>query len=136
MLYTAIVEDADDLAFYKTNDDGLLTDVYVKVVDETEGVPGTPTPAELSRIEATDGVNQITAINPVLTAVATEDMTVSVQLKVLNNAGGWTDLKTLTFNISEGNRWDTTPQTVTGLAAGQYKLVCGSVETLVTVTNS
>ena len=41
---TAIAKDDTDQVFVKTNDKGLLTDVYVKVVDETETVnPGAGT---------------------------------------------------------------------------------------------
>ena len=41
---TGIAADQNDQVFYKTNDKGLLTDVYVKVVDETETVtPGAGT---------------------------------------------------------------------------------------------
>ena len=41
---TAIAKDGTDQVFVKTNDKGLLTDVYVKVVDETETVnPGAGT---------------------------------------------------------------------------------------------
>ena len=128
-----IAYDEDDMVFVKTDDDGILTNVYIKVIDKAEEVtPGTPA-VVVSTIEATAGTNKIEAINVVCSDNVTSNTKVSVSLQVLNNAGTWTTLKTLTFNIAAGDKWDTTPQTVTGLAGGQYKLVCGTVEQLVTV---
>ena len=128
-----IAYDEDDMVFVKTDDDGILTNVYIKVIDKAEEVtPGTPA-VVVSTIEATAGTNKIEAINVVCSDNVTSNTKVSVSLQVLNNAGTWTTLKTLTFNIAAGSKWDTAPQTVTGLAGGQYKLVCGTVEQLVTV---
>ena len=130
---TAIAEDTNDVVFLKTNDKGRLTEVYIRIVDETSAVtPGTSA-VVVSTIEATAGTNKIEAINVVCSDNVTSNTKVSVSLQVLNNAGTWTTLKTLTFNIAAGSKWDTAPQTVTGLAVGQYKLVCGTVEQLVTV---
>ena len=121
------------MVFVKTDDDGILTNVYIKVIDKAEEVtPGTPA-VVVSTIEATADTNMIKAINVVCSDNVTSNTKVSVSLQVLNNAGTWTTLKTLTFNIAAGSKWDTAPQTVTGLAGGQYKLVCGTVEKLVTV---
>ena len=128
-----IAYDEDDMVFVKTDDDGILTNVYIKVIDKAEEVtPGTPA-VVVSTIEATADTNMIKAINVVCSDNVTSNTKVSVSLQVLNNAGTWTTLKTLTFNIAAGSKWDTAPQTVTGLAGGQYKLVCGTVEKLVTV---
>ena len=128
-----IAYDEDDMVFVKTDDDGILTNVYIKVIDKAEEVtPGTPA-VVVSTIEATADANMIKAINVVCSDNVTSNTKVSVSLQVLNNAGTWTTLKTLTFNIAAGSKWDTAPQTVTGLAGGQYKLVCGTVEKLVTV---
>ena len=128
-----IAYDEDDRVYLKTDDDGILTNVYINVIDKAEEVtPGTPA-VVVSTIEATAGTNKIEAINVVCSDNVTSNTKVSVSLQVLNNAGTWTTLKTLTFNIAAGEKWDTAPQTVTGLASGQYKLVCGTVEQLVTV---
>ena len=128
-----IAYDEDDMVFVKTDDDGILTNVYIKVIDKAEEVtPGTPA-VVVSTIEATADTNMIKEINVVCSDNVTSNTKVSVSLQVLNNAGTWTTLKTLTFNIAAGSKWDTVPQTVTGLAGGQYKLVCGTVEKLVTV---
>ena len=128
-----IAYDEDDMVFVKTDDDGILTNVYIKVIDKAEEVtPGTPA-VVVSTIEATADTNMITAINVVCSDNVTSNTKVSVSLQVLNNAGTWTTLKTLTFNIAAGSKCDTASQTVTGLAGGQYKLVCGTVEKLVTV---
>ena len=128
-----IAYDEDDMVFVKTDDDGILTNVYIKVIDKAEEVtPGTPA-VVVSTIEATADTNMIMAINVVCSDNVTSNTKVSVSLQVLNNAGTWTTLKTLTFNIAAGSKCDTAPQTVTGLAGGQYKLVCGTVEKLVTV---
>ena len=128
-----IAYDEDDMVFVKLDDDGILTNVYIKVIDKAEEVtPGAPA-VVVSTIEATAGANEISAINVVCSDNVTSNTKVSVSLQVLNNAGTWTTLKTLTFNIAAGFKWDTAPQTVTGLAGGQYKLVCGTVEKLVTV---
>ena len=128
-----IAYDEDDRVYLKTDDDGILTNVYINVIDKAEEVtPGTPA-VVVSTIEATADTNMIKAINVVCSDNVTSNTKVSVSLQVLNNAGTWTTLKTLTFNIAAGDKWDTTPQTVTGLAVGQYKLVCGTVEQLVTV---
>ena len=128
-----IAYDEDDMVFVKTDDDGILTNVYIKVIDKAEEVtPGTPA-VVVSTIEATADTNMIKEINVVCSDNVTSNTKVSVSLQVLNNAGTWTTLKTLTFNIAAGSKWDTAPQTVTGLAGGQYKLVCGTVEKLVTV---
>ena len=127
-----IAYDEDDMVFVKL-DEGILTNVYIKVIDKAEEVtPGTPA-VVVSTIEATADTNMIKAINVVCSDNVTSNTKVSVSLQVLNNAGTWTTLKTLTFNIAAGSKWDTAPQTVTGLAGGQYKLVCGTVEKLVTV---
>ena len=128
-----IAYDEDDMVFVKTDDDGILTNVYIKVIDKAEEVtPGTPA-VVVSTIEATADTNMIKAINVVCSDNVTSNTKVSVSLQVLNNADTWTTLKTLTFNIAAGSKWDTAPQTVTGLAGGQSKLVCGTVEKLVTV---
>ena len=128
-----IAYDEDDMVFVKTDDDGILTNVYIKVIDKAEEVtPGTPA-VVVSTIEATADTNMIKEINVVCSDNVTSNTKVSVSLQVLNNAGTWTTLKTLTFNIAAGSKRDTAPQTVTGLAGGQYKLVCGTVEKLVTV---
>ena len=128
-----IAYDEDDRVYLKTDDDGILTNVYINVIDKAEEVtPGTPA-VVVSTIEATAGTNKIEAINVVCSDNVTSNTKVSVSLQVLNNAGTWTTLKTLTFNIAAGSKRDTAPQTVTGLAGGQYKLVCGTVEKLVTV---
>ena len=128
-----IAYDEDDRVYLKTDDDGILTNVYINVIDKAEEVtPGTPA-VVVSTIEATAGTNKIEAINVVCSDNVTSNTKVSVSLQVLNNAGTWTTLKTLTFNIAAGEKCDTAPQTVTGLASGQYKLVCGTVEQLVTV---
>ena len=132
---TSISEDTDDKVIYTLDDKDRITTVYIKVVDQTSSVDGPATTAKVTKIEATGGENRITAINPVCDEAAGVDSTAAVEVKVLNNAGEWTTLKTLTFKIAQGMKWDTVPQDVTGLAAGQYKLVCGSVEQLVTVTN-
>lgn len=35
---TSIGEDANDLVWFKLNDDDIVTDLYIKVVDTAEGV--------------------------------------------------------------------------------------------------
>jgi len=130
---TSIGDDANDNVWFKLNSDGIITDLYVETVDVPEAVtPATPA-SVVTTIEATGATKEITGINVVCSSAVTKDTKVSVDLQVLNNAGTWTTLKTLNFNIATGMKWDTTVQSVTGLAAGQYKLVCGTVETLVTV---
>ena len=88
---TGIAADKNDQVFYKTNDKGLLTDVYVKVVDETETVtPGTG--ALSSAVLKNDASGNIT-IDVTLTANATALTTTYVTVqRYMEATDKWTDV--------------------------------------------
>ena len=88
---TAIAQDSNDKVFYKVNDDNRLTDVYIKVVDETETVtPGTG--ALSSAVLKNDASGNIT-IDVTLTANATALTTTYVTVqRYMEATDKWTDV--------------------------------------------
>lgn len=125
---TGIAADQNDQVFYKTNDKGLLTDVYVKVVDETETVDPTPTNG-IAAIGATGGSGVLYLNLQTNSAVATTaDIKATVTVSVLNG-GTWVKMRDVEITIPTGtaaNGWGT-QVTLSGLAAGQYKVTCGDL---------
>ena len=125
---TAIAKDDNDKVFYKVNDDGRLTDVYVKVVDETETVDPTPTNG-IAAIGATGGSGVLYLNLQTNSAVATTaDIKATVTVSVLNG-GTWVKMRDVEITIPTGtaaNGWGT-QVTLSGLAAGQYKVTCGDL---------
>ena len=125
---TGIAADKNDQVFYKTNDKGLLTDVYVKVVDETETVDPTPTNG-IAAIGATGGSGVLYLNLQTNSAVATTaDIKATVTVSVLNG-GTWVKMRDVEITIPTGtaaNGWGT-QVTLSGLAAGQYKVTCGDL---------
>ena len=99
---TGIAADQNDQVFYKTNDKGLLTDVYVKVVDETETV--TPGAGVLSATAlAKDGSGDLVA-SVTLTGPAAGDMTFNVTVERYMEATNiWQSAATGTVTVANGN---------------------------------
>ena len=92
---TAIAEDANDVVFLKTNDKGRLTEVYIRIVDETT-TPGTPTSGHY-------GIN-LTNTGSVATVTVTNDQAASknvtnVKVTMLNTASG----TSATFDLADGS---------------------------------
>ena len=138
---TAFAEDADDQVFYKTNDKGLLTDVYVKVVDAT--TPVTPGATNgIAAIGATGGSGVLYLnLQTNSTVPTTADIKATVTVSVLNG-GTWVKMRDVEITIPAGadaddgvaNGWGT-QVTLGGLSAGQYKVTCGDLpEQFATVT--
>ena len=125
---TAIAQDSNDKVFYKVNSDGRLTDVYVKIVDETETVDPTPTNG-IAAIGATGGSGVLYLNLQTNSAVATTaDIKATVTVSVLNG-GTWVKMRDVEITIPTGtaaNGWGT-QVTLSGLAAGQYKVTCGDL---------
>ena len=91
---TAIAEDANDVVFLKTNDKGRLTEVYIRIVDETT-TPGAPTSGHYSiNLTNTGSTATVTVTND---QAASKDVT-NVKVTMLNTASG----TSATFDLANG----------------------------------
>ena len=91
---TAIAEDASDVVFLKTNDKGRLTEVYIRIVDETT-TPGAPTSGHYSiNLTNTGSTATVTVTND---QAASKDVT-NVKVTMLNTASG----TSATFDLANG----------------------------------
>ena len=99
---TGIAADQNDQVFYKTNDKGLLTDVYVKVVDETETVTpgaGVLSATALAKDSSGDLVASVTLTGPAAGAM-TFNVTVERYMEATNI---WQTAATGTVTVANGN---------------------------------
>ena len=111
---TAIAEDANDVVFLKTNDKGRLTEVYIRVVDETAGV-GTTTGSLASAALAKDGSNDL-VVGVSLTSAATSAVTGTVVVEqYMTVTDKWVQVATGTVTVATGN---TTGQSAALIASG------------------
>ena len=91
---TAIAEDTNDVVFLKTNDKGRLTEVYIRIVDET-ATPGAPTSGHYSiNLTNTGSTATVTVTND---QAASKDVT-NVKVTMLNTASG----TSATFDLANG----------------------------------
>ena len=82
---TSIGEDANDLVWFKLNDDDIVTDLYIKVVDTAEGVDDTVA-AKVTGVSATAASG--TATVTVAGTGFTSGTTATYEVKMLNGATG------------------------------------------------
>lgn len=82
---TSIGEDANDLVWFKLNDDDIVTDLYIKVVDTAEGVDDTVA-AKVTGVSATAASR--TATVTVAGTGFTSGTTATYEVKMLNGATG------------------------------------------------
>ena len=82
---TSIGEDANDLVWFKLNDDDIVTDLYIKVVDTAEGVDDTVA-AKVTGVSAT--ATGGTATVTVAGTNFTSGTTATYEVKMLNGATG------------------------------------------------
>ena len=82
---TSIGEDANDLVWFKLNDDDIVTDLYIKVVDTAEGVDDTVA-AKVTGVSATAASG--TATVTVAGTNFTSGTTATYEVKMLNGATG------------------------------------------------
>ena len=82
---TSIGEDANDLVWFKLNDDDIVTDLYIKVVDTAEGVEDTVA-AKVTGVSATAASG--TATVTVAGTGFTSGTTATYEVKMLNGATG------------------------------------------------
>ena len=82
---TSIGEDANDLVWFKLNDDDIVTDLYIKVVDTAEGVDDTVA-AKVTGVSAT--ATSGTATVTVAGTNFTSGTTATYEVKMLNGATG------------------------------------------------
>ena len=82
---TSIGEDANDLVWFKLNDDDIVTDLYIKVVDTAEGVDDTVA-AKVTGVSAT--ADRGTATVTVAGTGFTSGTTATYEVKMLNGATG------------------------------------------------
>lgn len=82
---TSIGEDANDLVWFKLNDDDIVTDLYIKVVDTAEGVDDTVA-AKVTGVSAT--ATSGTATVTVAGTGFTSGTTATYEVKMLNGATG------------------------------------------------
>ncbi len=94
---TAIAEDANDVVFLKTNDKGRLTEVYIRIVDETT-TPGAPTSGHYS-INLTNSHSSSTATVTVTNDQAASKNVTNVKVTMLNTASG----TSATFDLADGS---------------------------------
>ena len=91
---TAIAEDVSDVVFLKTNDKGRLTEVYIRIVDETT-TPGAPTSGHYSiNLTNTGSTATVTVTND---QAASKNVT-NVKVTMLNTASG----TSATFDLANG----------------------------------
>ena len=93
---TAIAEDTSDVVFLKTNDKGRLTEVYIRIVDETT-TPGAPTSGHYS-INLTNSHSSSTATVTVKNDQAASKNVTNVKVTMLNTASG----TSATFDLANG----------------------------------
>ena len=93
---TAIAEDTNDVVFLKTNDKGRLTEVYIRIVDETT-TPGAPTSGHYS-INLTNSHSSSTATVTVKNDQAASKNVTNVKVTMLNTASG----TSATFDLADG----------------------------------
>ena len=93
---TAIAEDVSDVVFLKTNDKGRLTEVYIRIVDETT-TPGAPTSGHYS-INLTNSHSSSTATVTVTNDQAASKNVTNVKVTMLNTASG----TSATFDLANG----------------------------------
>ena len=96
---TSIGEDANDLVWFKLNDDDIVTDLYIKVVDTAEGVDDTVA-AKVTGVSAT--ATSGTATVTVAGTGFTSGTTATYEVKMLNGATG-TDVTVGTFTASSSS---------------------------------
>ena len=99
---TAIAQDSNDKVFYKVNDDNRLTDVYIKVVDETETVTpgaGVLSATALAKDSSGDLVASVTLAGPAAGAM-TFNVTVERYMEATNI---WQTAATGTVTVATGN---------------------------------
>ena len=94
---TAIAEDVSDVVFLKTNDKGRLTEVYIRIVDETT-TPGAPTSGHYS-INLTNSHSTSTATVTVTNDQAASKNVTNVKVTMLNTASG----TSATFDLADGS---------------------------------
>ena len=82
---TSIGEDANDLVWFKLNDDDIVTDLYINVVDTAEGVDDTVA-AKVTGVSAT--ATSGTATVTVAGTGFTSGTTATYEVKMLNGATG------------------------------------------------
>ena len=125
---TAIAKDDNDKVFYKVNDDGRLTDVYIKVVDETETVtPGTSYAMSNQVVrKASDNTNFAVTFTTETALTATDKVTITITRKDASMGDAFVGSATVNAQAA------TTQNLNTGIAlpgAGNYVAV-------ITVTSS
>ena len=99
---TAIAEDANDVVFLKTNDKGRLTEVYIRIVDETAGV-GTTTGSLASAALAKNATNDL-VVGVTLTSAATSNVTGTVVVEqYMTVTDKWVQVATGTVTVATGN---------------------------------
>ncbi|WP_209344379.1 S-layer homology domain-containing protein [Flavonifractor sp. AGMB03687] len=125
---TAITEDDNDQVFFKLSDKGRLTDVYVKVVDATEGVTPDGNYNMSGLVLRKTGSGSNFAVDFTSTDALTADMNVTITITKKNNNEGdaLVGNKTLSAQPSAKQRLNTG---IAIPAAGNYVAV-------VTVTNA
>jgi len=98
---TSIGEDANDLVWFKLNGDKIVTDLYIKVVDTTEGVDDTVA-AKVTGVSATAASG--TATVTVAGTGFTSGTTATYEVKMLNGATGtYVTVGTFTASYSSAN---------------------------------
>ncbi len=116
---TSIGEDANDLVWFKLNDDDIVTDLYIKVVDTAEGVDDTVA-AKVTGVSATAASG--TATVTVAGTNFTSGTTATYEVKMLNGATG-TYVTVGTFTASYSS-----PTALTGTfavnAGTYYQVTC------------
>ena len=125
---TAITEDDNDQVFFKLSDKGRLTDVYVKVVDATEGVTPDGNYNMSGLVLRKTGSGSNFAVDFTSTDALTADMNVTITITKKNNNEGdaLVGNKTLSAQASAEQHLNTG---IAIPAAGNYVAV-------VTVTNA
>ena len=99
---TAIAEDANDVVFLKTNDKGRLTEVYIRIVDETT-TPGTTTGSLASAALAKNATNDL-VVGVTLTSAATSNVTGTVVVEqYMTVTDKWVQVATGTVTVATGN---------------------------------
>ena len=86
--------------------------------------------SKVDTLYAYAGTNSI-KLNVGMTQAVSSETKVDVTIKVLNG-GTWVDVDTYTVVIAKGDKTGTA-LTVDGLAAGQYKVICGDLSKTVAV---
>ena len=99
---TAIAEDTNDVVFLKTNDKGRLTEVYIRIVDETT-TPGTTTGSLASAALAKSSSGDL-VVGVTLTSAATSNVTGTVVVEqYMTVTDKWVQVATGTVTVATGN---------------------------------